>query len=87
MHRLLAVTAALMAVGVAAVLSFGSSHREAPNTLLDPTGDNTDVFAFTAKNAPDSLTVVADWIPFQDPAARPGTPATTRGPRALSPPR
>jgi hypothetical protein len=56
MYRLLAVTAALVAVGVAAVLSFGSSHREAPNILLDPTGDNTDTYALTAKDAPAALT-------------------------------
>ncbi len=71
MHRLLAVAAALVAIGVAAVLSFGSSHREAPNILLDPTGDNTDVYAFTAKNAPGALTVVANWIPLEDPAGGP----------------
>ena len=71
MYRLLAVTAALVAVGVAAVLSFGSSHREAPNILLDPTGDNTDTYAFTAKDAPGALTVVANWIPLEDPAGGP----------------
>ncbi len=71
MYRLLAVAAAVVAVGVVAVLSFGSSHREAPNISLDPTGDNTDVYAFTAKDAPGSLTVVADWIPLEDPAGGP----------------
>jgi hypothetical protein len=71
MYRLLAVAAAVVAVGVAAVLSFGSSHREAPNISLDPTGDNTDVYAFTAKDSPGSLTVVANWIPLEDPAGGP----------------
>jgi uncharacterized protein DUF4331 len=56
---------------VAAALSFGSSHREAPNTSQDPTADDTDVYAFTADDAPESLTVVANWIPFEDPAGGP----------------
>jgi hypothetical protein len=56
---------------VAAALSFGSSHREAPNTSQDPTADDTDVYAFKANDAPGALTVVANWIPFEDPAGGP----------------
>src|SRR5215210_670325 len=69
--RLLALIAALAAGVLAVALSAGSSHREAPNTALDPTADDTDVYAFTAKNAPGSLTVVANWIPLEDPAGGP----------------
>src|SRR5437773_6627372 len=67
----LALPAAMAAVLVAVALSVGSSHREAPNTALDPTADDTDVYAFTADNAPGDLTVVANWIPFEDPAGGP----------------
>ena len=67
----LAIVAALVAIGVAVPLSIGSSHREAPLTSIDPTADDTDVYAFTAKDAPDALTVVANWIPFEDPAGGP----------------
>jgi hypothetical protein len=67
----LALPAALAAVLVAVAMSIGSSHREAPNTALDPTADDTDVYAFTAADAPKALTVVADWIPFEDPAGGP----------------
>src|SRR6266498_5466326 len=67
----LAFFAALAALAVAVPLSFGSSHREAPLTSIDPTGDDTDVYAFTAADAPGSLTVVANWIPFEDPAGGP----------------
>ena len=49
----------------------GSSHREAPKILADPTADNTDVYAFTAPDAPHSLTVVANWIPLEEPAGGP----------------
>jgi hypothetical protein len=69
--RKLSVLAALAAAALVAALSFGSSHREAPNTANDPTADDTDVYAFTADDAPGSLTVVANWIPFEDPAGGP----------------
>src|SRR3954463_158918 len=64
-------TGALAAVAIAVAVGVGSSHREAPLTSLDPTGDDTDVYAFTAKDAPGALTVVANWIPFEDPAGGP----------------
>src|SRR3954468_17145932 len=66
-----AAVAALVAIGIAVPLSIGSSHREAPLTSIDPTADDTDVYAFTAKDATDKLTVVANWIPFEDPAGGP----------------
>jgi hypothetical protein len=76
--RKLALVAALAAVAVAVPLGIGSSHREAPLTALDPTADDTDVYAFTAKDDPatkrneeSALTVVANWIPFEDPAGGP----------------
>lgn len=69
---LLAALAAALAAGVLAVTSStGSSHREAPLTSLDPTADNTDVYAYTANDAPGALTMVANWIPFEDPAGGP----------------
>ena len=66
-----ASVAALVAGSLAVSGGFGSSHREAPKILTDPTADNTDVYAFTAKDAPGSLTVVANWIPFEEPAGGP----------------
>jgi hypothetical protein len=66
-----ALAAALAAGALAVTLGFGSSHREAPLSSLDPTGDDTDLYAFTAPDAPGSLTLVANWIPFEDPAGGP----------------
>ena len=67
-----AATAAALAAGSLAVTGvLGSSHREAPKILADPTADNTDVYAFTAPDAPHSLTVVANWIPIEEPAGGP----------------
>jgi hypothetical protein len=71
MRRLLLVFAALTAAAVTAALSLGSSHREAPGITLDPTADNTDTYAWTAKDAPGALTVAANWIPGQVPANGP----------------
>ena len=65
-----ASVAVLTAGALAATGAFSSSHREAPGSL-DPTADNTDVYAFTAPDAPDKLTVVANWIPLEEPAGGP----------------
>src|SRR3954449_12420374 len=69
--RRIALIAALIAAAIAVPLSFGSSHREAPLTSIDPTADDTDLYAFTANDATNDLTVVANWIPFEDPAGGP----------------
>jgi hypothetical protein len=66
-----ASAAALVAGSLAVSGVFGSSHREAPKILKDPTADNVDTYAFTARDAPGSLTVVATWIPLADPAGGP----------------
>jgi hypothetical protein len=67
-----AASVAALAAGALAVSSgSGSSHREAPSILGDPTADNTDLYAFTAPDAPDKLTIVSDWIPFEDPSSGP----------------
>ena len=66
-----ATAAALAASSLAVTGVLGSSHREAPKILADPTADNTDVYAFTAPDAPHSLTVVANWIPMEEPAGGP----------------
>jgi hypothetical protein len=69
--RFLTLLAALAAGAIAVSLSFGSSHREAPGTMLDPSADDTDVYGFVANDAPNSLTLVGNWIPFEDPAGGP----------------
>ena len=66
-----ASAAALVAGSFAVSGVFGSSHREAPNILKDPTADNTDVYAYTAADAPGSVTIVSNWIPLADPAGGP----------------
>jgi hypothetical protein len=50
---------------------FASSHREAPLIAGDPAADNTDLYAFVSPNNPNSLTIIADYIPFEEPAGGP----------------
>ena len=69
--RMAAVGATLVAAAIAVPLSTGSSHREAPNISLDPAADNTDVYAFVPKDAPDKVALVANWFPNSIPANGP----------------
>lgn len=69
--RKLALVAVLAASALAVALSSGSSHREAPGSSLDPTGDWTDVYFFTPNGDPGSVAVVGNVIPFEDPAGGP----------------
>jgi hypothetical protein len=48
-----------------------SSHREAPEISKDPVADNTDVYAFVSPDRPDTVTIVANWLPFEGPSGGP----------------
>ncbi|GAC1380251.1 MAG: DUF4331 domain-containing protein [Ktedonobacteraceae bacterium] len=48
-----------------------SSHREAPEILKDPVADNTDVYAFVSPDHPDTVTLIANYIPLEEPDAGP----------------
>lgn len=48
-----------------------SSHREAPLIAEDPVADTTDVYAFVAPDAPNSVTLVGNWIPLEAPNGGP----------------
>lgn len=48
-----------------------SSHREAPLISKDPSVDNTDVYAFVSPDAPNTVTLIANWIPFEEPGGGP----------------
>jgi hypothetical protein len=70
-----AVAGATVAVAFAGALgppdAAASSHREAPLISDDPAADNTDVYAFVSPDAPDTVTIIANYIPFEDSSARP----------------
>jgi Domain of unknown function (DUF4331) len=48
-----------------------SSHREAPLIAGDPAADNTDLYAFVSPNDPNSLTIIANYVPLEEPAGGP----------------
>src|SRR5215510_3422917 len=66
-------TAATLILGFGLPISFveASSHREAPFISQDPTADNTDLYAFVSPDKPDTATIIANWVPGEDPAAGP----------------
>src|SRR5438067_12212450 len=66
-----AVAALALARGPAPQASRASSHREAPLISDDPTADNTDLYAFRSPDRPDTVTIIANWIPTADPAPGP----------------
>ena len=49
-----------------------SSHREAPLISQDPLADNTDLYAFVSPDRPDTATIIANYIPMEEPASGPG---------------
>ncbi|MER5863521.1 DUF4331 domain-containing protein [Kitasatospora sp. NPDC002040] len=71
------LTTMSLALASTALLSTGSgvstasSHREAPLIAADPQVDNTDVYAFTSPDKPDTVTLIANWLPFQEPNGGP----------------
>ena len=51
--------------------SSASSHREAPLISEDPSADLTDVYAFRSPDKQNTVTLLANVIPAEDPAAGP----------------
>ena len=72
-----AFVALLAAAGVVGAAKLGpgngaaSSHREAPLIAEDPSADLTDVYAFRSPDKPNTVTILANVIPGEDPAAGP----------------
>ncbi len=67
----LAVAAAASAAVLVPMYGGASSHREAPAILEDPTADNTDVYFFRSPEKSDTATIIANWIPFEEPHGGP----------------
>ena len=59
------------AMALFALGSYASSHREAPLISQDPLADNTDVYAFKSPDDPNSITIIANYIPFESPEGGP----------------
>src|SRR5271155_1938095 len=48
-----------------------SSHREAPQISKDPVADSTDLYAFVSPDQPDTVTLIANYIPLEAPDGGP----------------
>ncbi|MDP9405417.1 MAG: DUF4331 domain-containing protein [Actinomycetota bacterium] len=76
-RRAVALTAAaVMALSgsvwlLGSVAGTASSHREAPEIAKEPLVDNTDTYAFVSPDKPDMVTLIANWLPFEEPAGGP----------------
>ena len=71
-RRLLLIPLLGVVLVLAGVLpTHASSHREAPLISEDPVADNTDTYAFVSPDRPDTVTLVANWIPLEEPAGGP----------------
>ena len=67
-----AVAGALLLLGIlAAPSSWASSHSEAPGTSKDRLADDTDLYAWVAKDAPSAVTFVGNWVPLIEPNSGP----------------
>jgi hypothetical protein len=73
----LGVVGLLVAAAVVGAATLGpgsgtaSSHREAPLIAEDPSADLTDLYAFRSPDKPNTVTILANVIPGEDPAAGP----------------
>ena len=73
----LGIVGLLSAAAVAGATTLGpgsgtaSSHREAPLIAEDPSADLTDLYAFRSPDQPNTVTILANVIPGEDPAAGP----------------
>jgi hypothetical protein len=48
-----------------------SSHREAPGIAKDAVADSTDLYAFVSPDKPDTVTLIANYIPLESPDGGP----------------
>ena len=55
----------MMCLALVSDSSFASSHREAPLIASDPLADNTDLYAFRSPDNPNTITIIANYIPGQ----------------------
>jgi len=67
----LATATGLSALALGPGTGVASSHREAPLIAGDPLADNTDVYAFVSPDDDSSVTLIANWLPFQEPGGGP----------------
>jgi hypothetical protein len=61
----------MLCIIASAKVANASSHREAPLISSDPLCDNTDLYAFRSPDDPNTVTIIANYIPFESPEGGP----------------
>ena len=56
---------------ISAASIYASSHREAPLISNDPLADNVDLYAFRSPDDPNTVTIIATYVPLQLPQGGP----------------
>ena len=69
--RVAALTGAVLITATSVGSVLASSHREAPLIAGDPAADNTDLYAFLNPTDPTRLTIIANYVPLEEPAGGP----------------
>src|SRR3954468_10563647 len=69
--RVAAIAGALIIATTSIGTVLASSHREAPLIAGDPSADNTDLYAFLDPNDNTKLTIIANYVPLEEPAGGP----------------
>jgi Domain of unknown function (DUF4331) len=69
--RFLPVACMLAGLLTSAFTARASSHREAPLIANDPLADNTDLYAFRSPDNPNTITIIACYIPAELPFGGP----------------
>ncbi|HRH37563.1 MAG TPA: DUF4331 domain-containing protein [Flavobacteriales bacterium] len=64
-HRTLLVSAWIAWGAFSGPNAWASSHREAPLIANDPLADNTDLYCFRSPDDPNTITIMANYIPAQ----------------------
>ena len=57
--------------GLGPLAATASSHREAPLISGTPQYDGTDLYAFRSPEKQNTVTLIANWLPFEEPAGGP----------------
>ena len=69
--KVVAVGGALLIAASSMSGVLAASHREAPLISGDSAADNTDLYTFVSPDDPTKLTIIANYIPLQQPAGGP----------------
>jgi hypothetical protein len=71
MRRSFIRTLAVLALAAIPATVLASSHSEAPGISKDRLADDTDLYAWVAKDAPSAVTFVGNWVPLIEPNSGP----------------